>query len=148
MDSFLVDPGVPEPDVPDNVRAAACRAYGDWLTDIALRPDVRILDDLGLLRSAELLDGAYSGEEVAAEIERLLIDEDGDQTAALARLAEGDWGGRARETAAAYLDDRGKDPSAEAADRCVIYMVPTTIDSVVTVAQVLIVRLEINPDAE
>lgn len=142
MDAFTVDPPRLDDDVPREVRAAGCRAYGSWLDQTALRPDVRILDDPGLVRSAELLDGLYSGEEVAVEVERQLIDEDGDETRALAWLAEHGWSRRSQETAAAYLEDRSGAPSEEAADRYVVYMVPSGLTSV------LFVRLEIEPDYE
>lgn len=127
MDGFVIRTGEPSDDVPPAVQAAACRSYGDWLDQIATSPDVVIVDDPGLLRSAQLLAGdVYRGEDVTAEVERLLIDEDGDPARALDRLAEDDWSHQARETAAAYLDDREMDPSPGVEDRYVTYMVQPT----------------------
>jgi hypothetical protein len=128
-------------DPADALRAAACRNYQDWLDDRALRPDLAIVDDPGLVRSAELLDGEWAGDDVALDAEVLLV-QVGNVPGALARMEDEEWSTADREHANRYFTARMQPPSARALDHYVIYMTARTTSSS------LVVRLAVDPGAE
>lgn len=107
--------------ISEQVLQAACQNYRDWLEDIALDPDVVILDDPSLLRSAELLAGEYSADPVATAIEELLI-ETGSEQEALRLLDVDGISESDLDTARRYLRERHDEPSATARERFVVYL--------------------------
>lgn len=128
-------------DPPDAQRAAACRNYHDFLHDRAMGPDLVIVDDPGLVRSAELLDGEWAGDGVALDAETFLV-QAGNLPEALARIEDEEWSAADRENADRYLTARAQSPSAGALDHYVIYMATRTTSSS------LVVRLAVDPEAE
>ena len=137
----LADPGFVEPDPDEMVLQVACRNYPDYLDDISLNRQVVILDDPGLLRSAELLHGDFSGRDVPLLAEQAVLDYEGDQEAALAQLqSDPDLDERDIEEATRYLDARALPPTEGAAASYVVYAVN------VTLSRARIVRLPLgNP---
>ena len=128
--------------VPDPMRAAACRNYRDFLNDVTLVPELTILDDPGLLRSAELLSEDFKDMDVALEVERLLLAEDLSAGEIVPALGEADWSQQDLEVAARYIEARAKPPSADADEKFVVFQTPVTIDTAV------VARLEVAPRRE
>lgn len=129
------------PDPPAALRAAACRNYRNFVEDRALGPELAIVDDPSLLRSAELLDGAWAGDPVALDAETFLLQE-GDVTRARSRMADEDWPMAHIRRADRYLADRARTPTAGAEDRYVVYTASQTR------TRRLLVRLAVDPEAE
>lgn len=130
---------LPEP--PARLRAAACRNYRDFLENRTLGPELAIVDDPGLQRSAELLDGVWASDSVAIDAETFLVQE-GDVAGARARLADEDWPAADIDRADRYFAARSQRPTAGAADRYVVYTTSQTR------SRRLVVRLAVDPDAE
>lgn len=130
-------------DVPDGLRAAVCRNYRDFLHDVTLNPDLRIIDDPGLLRSAELLRDEFKGSDVALEIERLMLDENLTSTGDIERALKDDsWSDQDLDVAADYIAARAEPPSSDAEENFVVFEAPVTMDEAV------IARLEVAPSRE
>jgi hypothetical protein len=125
----------------DAILAATCRNYSDWLSDTTLTPTLLILEDPGLLRSAELLEGDFQGDRAALEAERL-ITEGLDRAAVLEEMRGDNSTASELATASRYLDSRNEPPALDAAERYVLYMADVTTKSTV------IARLAIDPDRE
>lgn len=123
------------------IEAALCRNYHDWLDDRTLTTDLVMLDDPGLLRSAELLDNEFAGDEVALEAESLVVRGDGPADIEAA-LLDGDWSPRELDRADRYLELRAQRPSADASRSYVTYIASRST------SVALVVRLAIDPDAE
>ena len=128
-------------DPPAALRAAACRNYRDFLDDRSLGTELAILDDPGLLRSAELLDGAWANDAVALDAETFL-NQQGDVAGARARMADDEWPAADVDRAERYYAARALPPTAGAADRYVVYATSHTT------SRRLVVRLAIDPSAE
>lgn len=127
---------------PDDVRAAVCRNYRDFLDDVTLEADLVIIDDPWLVRSAELLDGAYAGDQVALDAETFLVQGQGNRSLALERMRDEDWSSADIDHAQRYYQDRAAPPSAAALNRYVVFMASTT-----TTAGV-VARLAVDPEGE
>jgi hypothetical protein len=123
------------------IEAALCRNYHDWLDDRTLTTDLVVLDDPGLLRSAELLDNEFAGDEVALEAESLVVRGDGPADIEAA-LLDGDWSPRELDRADRYLELRAQRPSADASRSYVTYIASRST------SVALVVRLAIDSDAE
>lgn len=97
-------------DPSDQLLAAACHNYFDWLDDVTLSPDQIILDpDNGLLRSAELLDGGgFEPTEPILEAERLTIS-GLSPSEILDQLAENGVSDSDRDQVGEYLEARQSD---------------------------------------
>lgn len=118
------------------ILAAACQNYADFVHDIDLDPGVRIVDDPGLTRSAELLTSEYRNREIAFRVEAMLVRglSHGNIVDALTRdgVSHGEVA-----TAQRYLDDRREPPRPESLRRFVTYEVTSDLH------KVTIVRLEV-----
>lgn len=141
MDEPTLPRGVLLPNPPDPVWAAACRNYRDWLDDRSLNTDLVIVDDATLVRSAELLDGAYAHDRLAVEAETLIVHE-GNVAGAVRRMRADDWPEADVEHATAYYRARQDPPSAAALDRYVIYTTSQTRFNGI------IARLAVDPEHE
>ena len=107
------------------VVAAACRNYKDWLNDRALTPDVVLAEDDSLIRSAELLDGVFAGEEVAFRAEEHRIRDLG-RDSIVAELRAAGFSDAQVEGAELYLDMVGDPPSEDARRRYGAYLTSNT----------------------
>ena len=126
----------------DEIRAAACHNYNDWLDDVTLNPDlVLVTPDSGLLRSAELLDGEFQATPVVLEAERIAAAIDGRQDA-VDRMGSDDWSDAELEEAERYLEARSLPPSPGTRERYVFYIANVTTRSLV------LARLEVDPEHE
>jgi hypothetical protein len=138
----LDDRGERLSDPPAPIRAAVCRNYHDFLDDRTMRPELVIVDDPGLIRSAELLDGPYAGDQVALDTEVLYVRAGRDSFGALLQMHEDGWSDADIEHGRRYLAVRNDPPSAGAADRYVVYTTKASTWSA------LMVRLAVEPEAE
>lgn len=127
---------------PEDVWAAVCRNYRDFLDDVTLEADIVIIDDPWLVRSAELLDGAYAGDQVALDAETFLVQGQGSRSLALERMRDEDWPSADIAHAQRYYQDRAAPPSAAALNRYVVFMASRT-----TTAGV-VARLAVDPEGE
>ena len=95
-----------------------------------------------LVRSAELLDGAYAGDQVALDAETFLVQGQGNRSLALERMRDEDWSSADIDHAQRYYQDRDAPPSAAALNRYVVFMASRT-----TTAGV-VARLAVDPEGE
>lgn len=129
----------PSPD--DTILKVACRNYADFIVDYTLNDNVIILDDPGLLRSAELLDGPFGGSEAALLAEQTLLRHDEDPEAALEDLrSDSELDDEDLDEAEQYLAARALPPTEDAVDNYVVYVANTTIRAA------LVVRLPLRND--
>jgi len=112
--------------------SAACWTYEAYIDDSIVGPDFNVVQDAGLLRSAELLDGAYAREPVAFEAEDLLMKR-GNTSAVIEAFRGEGVPAASLEIAAQYLRERAEPPSPNAATVYVIVQAQMTGQTVITI---------------
>jgi hypothetical protein len=133
-------------DRPALVLSAACWNYVQWAEDRVSSPDLEILNDAGLLRSAELLAGTYVSVPVAFEAENVLAHRASyrqvDDTSIVEQLRDDGASPAELADAERYLRARREPPSEDAADRYIVLRTELTAKTVITV------RLEVPQPIE
>jgi len=119
--------------------SAACQTLDDAITDFITSDDLQIVADDGLLRSAELLAGAFEDDVTALEVESFIVNGVVERQEIDERLNAQGKSDTERARGLAYLEARAMPPSEGSEERYVVYAVKKLL------RRVQIVRRSIFP---